>query len=440
MKFDQINYKTNLHNLKKALYLIMKNIALILCILIANTVQAQQRTCHSMEVLQRQLAANPDMAKAMADAEAAIALMPSNPNNLKTRASFTIPVVVHILHNGEQIGQGANISDAQVLSQIDALNEDFAKKNTDTLLADNPFQRFTSPTNIQFCLATKTSSGANTTGILRYNIQQSSVSDYDMDNTVKPQTVWNRDKYLNIWVAVVTAQNSILGYATFPGGPATQDGVVIQTTAFGYIGNVTAPYNNGRTAVHEVGHWLGLRHIWGDNQPNCGDDLVSDTKGASNPNYGCPTYPYHAFNGCGTSASGEMFMNYMDYVNDACMVMFTGGQAVRMLNTINNSRSGLATSGGCGNIAASVRDINTSAKTFLLPNPAHSNFEIYTADNTTFFTINLINASGQIVKQFKNKLATDGIIKTNLEDVQPGFYTVQLHDGKTAQYLKLVVN
>jgi hypothetical protein len=400
-----------------------------------------QRSCATMDVLKRDLQNNPTMQQVLDAQEASTAQYLATFDQHKTRSSINIPVVIHVLHAGEAIGSGANISDAQILSQLDAMNEDFNKLNGDSLKSNHPFYAVTANPQIHFCLATVSPTGAVTTGIKRYNMQANSVSDFDMDNTIKPQTIWNKDKYLNIWVCNVTGQTSILGYATFPGsGSSSTDGVVILTTAFGYVGNVTAPYNNGRTTVHEVGHWLNLRHIWGDNQPNCGNDQVTDTKAASAPNFGCPTFPYHANNGCGADGNGEMFMNYMDYVDDNCMVMFTYGQKARMWATLTGSRASLQTSNGCGGVAAGIRDISNNQKIYILPNPAHDVFEIHTDNNSTFYSINILNASGQVVKQIKNKLAFNGVISADISGFIPGFYTVQLNDGSKASFMKLMVN
>jgi hypothetical protein len=130
----------------------------------------------------------------------------------------------------------------------------------------------------------------------------------------------------------------LLGYAQFPGGPAATDGVVILNTAFGSVGTAAAPYNLGRTATHEIGHWLNLRHIWGDTEDCSGSDFVDDTPNAQQPNYGKPTFPHVS---CNNAPNGDMFMNYMDYVDDDAMVMFTKGQIARMQATLAGPRNSL---------------------------------------------------------------------------------------------------
>jgi hypothetical protein len=156
------------------------------------------------------------------------------------------------------------------------------------------------------------------------------------------QDAWNTSDYLNIWVCNLAS--GLLGFATFPGGNSNTDGVVCDYAYFGNTGTATSPYDLGRTATHEVGHWLNLYHIWGDSY--CGNDYVSDTPKHEESNYGCPSYP-HASSCSGTGSSGEMFMNYMDYTNDACMFMFSTGQKNRMRATLNSSRSSLLSSLGC---------------------------------------------------------------------------------------------
>ena len=159
------------------------------------------------------------------------------------------------------------------------------------------------------------------------------------DNSVKSSTTggvnsWPSNKYLNIWVC--TLGGGLLGYAQFPGGPPKTDGVVILNTAFGRNGTASAPFNRGRTATHEIGHWLNLHHIWGDTAHCEGTDFVDDTPNQQMPNFGKPHFPHIT---CGNGPNGDMFMNYMDYVDDAAMFMFATGQVARMTATLDGPRS-----------------------------------------------------------------------------------------------------
>jgi hypothetical protein len=276
-------------------------------------------------------------------------------SNSKTAGIIiTIPVVVHVIHSGQPIGTAPNITDAQVQSQITVLNEDFRRMfgtpgyNTNTVGAD---------VEIEFVLAKQDPNGNPTNGIDRVNMCQSSWSLDEIETIVKPATSWNPSQYLNMWSLAFSDSNN-LGYAQSPdasglpgldniGGNANTDGVVSGYTYFGSITQndgsfiLDTTYNRGRTMTHEVGHWLGLRHIWGD--ATCGDDYCADTPIHHKENYGCPSpIPLS----CDIPAVSEMIQNYMDYTDDACMNIFTQNQKDRILTVMNNSprRSSLKTS------------------------------------------------------------------------------------------------
>jgi hypothetical protein len=255
------------------------------------------------------------------------------------KAVINIPVVVHVLYNTS----AQNITDAQIQTQLDVLNKDFRKLNSDWSSTPSTFTSVVADCEINFCLATVSPTGATTTGIIRKSTTVTSFSSNDaMKYTAQGGSdAWPTGQYLNLWVC--NLGGGLLGYAQFPGGATATDGVVINYTAFGTSGTAQAPYNKGRTATHEVGHWLNLRHIWGD--ATCGNDQVSDTPVHNTSNGGCPSHP--KANSCGTSA--EMFMNYMDYTDDACMYMFTAGQKARMqaLFVTGGFRASLKTSTGC---------------------------------------------------------------------------------------------
>ncbi|MFV8352008.1 T9SS type A sorting domain-containing protein [Flavobacterium sp. XS2P14] len=275
------------------------------------------------------------------------------PKGSRVNAVITIPVVVHVIHNGDLIGTDENIFDEQVISQIQVLNEDFRRKSATPGFNTNPVG---ADVEIEFALAKRDPSGVLTNGIDRVDLEQASWSTDDIDTMVKPLTVWNPDKYLNIWVVKFSA-GSLLGYAQFPsnstltginvnGGPASTDGVVIGYSFFGssaYFpsGTYAVRYDGGRTTTHEVGHWLGLRHIWGDGDCTV-DDFCADTPNAGQENYGCPK----GADSCIDSPGLDMIENYMDYTNDTCMNIFTTDQKNRMITVMNNSarRASLKTS------------------------------------------------------------------------------------------------
>lgn len=285
--------------------------------------------------------------------------------NHSTRSvtNYTIPVIVHVISAGEAVGSGKNISTAQINSQIDVLNADYAGTGYNVGNLPGAFSGLVANTGIQFCMALKDPNGATLAepGIDRitdvdkgFTSSNTGYSQTYINATIKPNTIWDPAKYLNIWVLNVTG--GLLGYATFPGGTslsglsgtgtATTDGVVLLFSVFGNTGNVTAPFNLGRTATHEISHWLGLRHIWGD--ASCGDDYCNDTPAQSAANYGCPTFPNNA-NVCSGSTNGDMFMNFLDYSDDACMYMFTPDQTIRIQTAMQTGtyRMSLGTHGVC---------------------------------------------------------------------------------------------
>lgn len=273
----------------------------------------------------------------------------NKPNFRNTLAGgiVNIPVVVHVLYNSEL----ENISDQQIQSQIDVLNEDFRLQNSDSLLPSHPFWVNATDCLIEFCLASQDENGNPSNGITRTYTDSLSFSgnDFVKFNETGGKDNWDPTQYLNIWVCNLDGSGGTLGYAQFPSDLAEYpetDGVVIDFRCFGRIGTAgIAPFENndlGRTATHEVGHWLNLFHIWGDDQ--CGDDLVDDTPTQEFSNFSCPQFPSVS---CNNGPNGDMFMNYMDYVNDNCMCMFSYGQSERMDAAIFNIRDGLLNSNGC---------------------------------------------------------------------------------------------
>lgn len=253
-----------------------------------------------------------------------------------------IPVVVHVVHNPADPTQ--NITDAQVQSQIDILNHDFRATNSDVAGIPAVWKPLVADARIQFQLATQDPHGNPTTGITR--TPTTAMSFHTSNDDVKSSTTggadpWPSEDYLNLWVCNEIqdeiGRTGILGYAQFPGGPPTTDGVVIIHSCFGKGGTTTAPFNLGRTATHEIGHWLDLRHIWGDDNGACStSDMVADTPNQANHNFGKPTFPHVS---CQNGPDGDMFMNFMDYTDDAAMFMFTSGQSTRMDACLEGARA-----------------------------------------------------------------------------------------------------
>lgn len=275
----------------------------------ANADASARRTCATQEVFDAQLEADPTLAIRMNEIEAFTS------KNLLTgrlvNGKIEIPVVVNVLYRTA----AENISDARIQSQIDVLNKDFNALNSDYNSVPALFSGVKANVGITFVLdqiirksTTKTSWGTNDAV---KKVAQGGLA------PTSPTTK------LNLWSC--TIGGGILGYAQFPGGASATDGVVIDSKYLGLAGSASAPYNLGRTATHEVGHWMNLRHIWGD--ANCGSDLVTDTPTHNDANYGVPAYPHYST--C-TGTPVEMTMNYMDYVDDNAMYMFSQGQKNRI--------------------------------------------------------------------------------------------------------------
>lgn len=307
---------------------------------------------------------------------------------------YTIPIVVHIIHNGEPIGQGSNVSMDRVLSQIAVLNEDFRRRNKDTTNTPAAFRPSAADTRIAFVLAQRDPEGLPTDGVTRTKGSKESYSLSD-NWLLKSHSYWPAEDYLNLWVAPLSGQ--YLGFAQFPQSdtePGLEDasayrltdGVVITHEYFG-INEAASPVSKGRTATHEIGHFLGLKHIWGDGGCNQ-DDYCEDTPNADSPNYGCPSGEVFS---CGNS---NMFQNYMDYTEDACMNLFTYNQMERMHIVLQNSprRSSLIVSKGGEAPVAVAHDLGI--KKIIAPYPT-------LCDNTVEPEILVKNYGFEDISSFK---------------------------------------
>lgn len=288
----------------------------------------KKRYCATMEVFNRQADIFPAYRRAQAKIESDINTILTGRESLRFVDPVKIYVVVHVVYH-EAV---ENISDEQILSQLEVLNNDFRRTNKDKDQVPSVWNDVAADTFITFELAPD--------GITR---TATNLLQFSSDNAIKSskkggRDPWPTESYLNIWVC--NLENSLLGYAQFPGGPPETDGVVIDYRAFGTLGTAEAPFNLGRTTTHEVGHYLNLSHIFGDGRSNsCEDsDYVEDTPNQLGPNYNKPTFPTVS---CANVPHGDMFMNYMDYVDDDSMFMFTKGQAYRMKATLLGPRASL---------------------------------------------------------------------------------------------------
>jgi hypothetical protein len=410
----------------------MRTILSGICILIA-TIAFAQRECASSAYIDQLKSVDPSFTAKINEIENFVRRQ-KTVRELEQAAPnvIVIPVVVHVLYKTP----AQNISDEQIKSQIDALNRDFRRRNADTSNTPVRFKSLAADVQIEFALATADPKGRATTGIVR---KATSVNRWSSDDKIKFSSqggddAWDSRYYLNFWVGDL---GTLLGYSSQPGTAAEKDGVVINYTAFGTI-NVNAPYNLGRTATHEVGHWLGLRHIWGESY--CGDDFVDDTPKQGNFTAGCP----NTFrSSCSNGEMGDMYMNYMDFTNDACMNLFTNGQKQRMLSFFKESgaRNLLLSSKGLNKPWLAESRVGMPVKTAFkfYPNPASGELILDFEYNENWIgkSVSIVNINGAVV--LKSQISSK-IQQLNLSQLASGMYFIQAENGMQklrAKFIKL---
>jgi hypothetical protein len=336
-------------------------------------------------------------------------------------ATRKIPVVVHIIHKGEALGAGTNIPDEQVFSQISVLNKDYQRLNDDAVNTPALFEPFASSMDVEFALARRTPEGLPTNGIVRVAGPPTRNWSSSDDAEFKALSYWDSNKYLNIWVIDIT---DYLGYSQFPisdlpgleGSPDAPltDGIVIHPSVFGSDDDgdfdLDEDYNKGRTTTHEIGHFLGLRHTWGDDGGSCmnnggGSDYVNDTPDQEDNSVGCPNHPK-------TNCGGVvvMFQNYMDYTDDACMNLFTIDQVERMNTVLESSprRVSLLSSDGLDD-PDPVTTENLTVKSIAAP--------VVTCQSISDLTVRIKN-NGVEVTTFTARVNVNGAI-SELTPVDP---------------------
>ncbi|WP_428225219.1 T9SS type A sorting domain-containing protein [Flavobacterium sp.] len=362
-----------------------------------------------------------------------------------------IPVVVHVIHNGDVYGTGENIKDEQVMSQIQVMNEDYRRMlntpgyNTNAVGAD---------VEVEFCLAKTDPKGKLTNGIDRVNLGIDAFQEADVENNLKPNTIWNPEEYLNMWTCRFTGDlDGVLGYAQFPsdsglggldadGGLATTDGVIAAYDTFGSStifpgGTYNAPYDKGRTMTHEVGHWLGLRHIWGDGTScTTNTDYCNDTPVAKAENYNCPT----GKDSCASKPGKDMIENYMDYTDDTCMNVFTNDQKTRIRTVLSVSprRKNLGSSTKCS-VPLASEEFGYLNSISIYPNPTATELYISMPENFELpDKISITNAMGQIM--VVKETVSNSDLKISVDNFQNGIYFLKIDkDGKNI-VLKFVKN
>ncbi len=419
--------------------------------MLVSFVAQSQRVCSTTEYMQQLINSNPSLKNSYKIAEDQIASTIKNNVSLSARDTSAneiiyIPVVIHVVYKTAEV----NLSTAQILSQLAVLNIDYSDSNADKTNTPAVFAQLAADTRIRFCLAQVDPQGRRTTGIIRKytNTDAFSALDAVKYSAQGGDDAWDSKRYLNIWVCKMFGRT--LGYSSVPGGPAALDGVVIAYDVFGTGGNVRSPFNKGRTATHEVGHWLGLKHIWGD--AICGSDDVDDTPTQQYYNYGCPSFPL--VTNCSPDGNGAMFMNFMDFTDDACMNMFTYGQKLRMraLFAKNNLHNSFLTSFACDSTLAQggpiapedtavvvvpVVPAKTSFTVKVYPNPAQStvNVECTNTTGTGVRTINIFSVLGR--KVYSGQL---GKQKTSIDisNFPRGIYILQIQEGANRISTKII--
>lgn len=402
----------------------MKKISLIFLSLGLSIASLAQNRCHTDEYVYQLIEANPELATKMAEQEEEYKAYVQEKSYMKQAAApgdiVYIPVVFHVVYRTN----AQNIPDLRIFEQIDQLNMDYAATNPDTSTVPTEFKPFISDTKIRFVLATVDPDGNPTTGITR-----DSTTNYSFDiadDGIKYASMggvdaWDTDNYLNIWVGNISA--GILGYAMPPSNAGnSDDGVVIGYKYVGYNNN--GQYDKGRTGTHEVGHYLGLEHVWG--QGGCSsDDGIQDTPKQSQPHYGVSVHPVSS---CG---SNDMFMNYMDYGNDEVLVMFTTDQKDRMEYSLDILRNGLATAE-----PVSVEE-NTPDVFSLYPNPTSDIINISFNEEVNSGQLQIIDVAGRIyhseVVSNAQKLTVD------VSNLVQGLYFVQFKSKTQNVQQKVVI-
>lgn len=380
----------------------------------------------------------------------------SQTQTLGVEETYVIPIIFHIMHQNEKVGEGNNISYEQILSQITVLNEDYNRTNPDASQTQSNFLPVAASANIRFELA-KINPQGNTlaeAGVERLPISKKIWDLNEFNQQITPRTIWNPNNYLNVWVidSLTVGGSGYVGYGQFPeinasdldGLPsslflptasASTDGVVMDHNNLGAyrIAKTTqlarARLNQGRTLTHEIGHFLGVRHIFSDNRI-CEDDFCNDTPIQGNPT--SITTPCNFVLGRQTCGNMAMVQNFMDYSHDICMNIFTKDQVARMRTVLEKSprRKQLLTSP----VLMSANDDALSRSIIIYPNPSSNKLYIEHKGLLQLKNYTLYNTLGQIVLQNSLSSTTNEI---SVADLAKGLYILHIttENGKVVKKL-----
>jgi hypothetical protein len=358
----------------------------------------------------------------------------------------TLPVIFHIIYNGEAYGAGTNLDSSQVYSQLDVLNEDYRMQNADLVNTPSVFASVIGDMGLNFAAATVDPNGVPLAepGIHRVdrNTMGFTAPPYSMsyfNSNIKPATVWSPFKYLNVWVTSLSP--GLLGYCTFPNNaglacmgnsPADslRDGIVIHYCALGRSGNICPPFHKGRTATYQIAQWLGLRRLA---QSGCGDDCVTDTPVGDYTATGCPSFP-QVSTACNNGPNGDMLCNFMSYVDDSCKVMFTQGQKGRIDTTLTwgTFQSALRISNTAAPLSIGASVAGKAAEIY--PNPSEGAVTVYFG-NFASAEVEVYSMVGELV--YATRCAAT-FAKLDLGFLPKGVYQLNVRAGGNTTVLKMV--
>lgn len=403
--------------------------------------QIPSERCGTDHIRAQRLAANPDYTQTKNDLEIFTAQWIKDHPHLNSRNEIRLPVVVHVVWKNEQ----EQISEEQIRSQITVLNEDFNARNTGIDAIPSEFQRLVADVGIEFCLASVDPDGNAHSGITYTNTDFDDIANFSFSSQglrrIKHQSTgganaWDTESYINVWVG---KSDQFAGEATFPGEVfPNEDGIVIDYRFFGKTGEAFGnfPFHLGRTLTHEIGHYFNLRHPWGSFQLDCNDDdCVDDTPTQSRIYGNCPTHPQES------CASNDLFMNYMNYVVDDCMHLFTHGQKRRMLAALNGPRSGLLNSLGCGQVPEREIPSILSNSYTIYPNPASNILNVYVRNNPIELeSLDLLTIDGRSVVVHGCSFLSKGKLHSlDLAAIPKGIYILHIKVSGTSTYEKILI-